>query len=194
MSKRKSKTPQKEPKPKLKTMNEISAAEAVKLFHAAMVLNDSVVDLYMPIPEGFPKDIAAKDFMDSLAVYRQWWSDREVCADGATGISYGYDEQIDEVARAAASLPKETLEESLAQLSPPQRKVFDRIVDGRHPRFKDLETDETLISDRTGKKMGKGTIKKHVVDLCKIFDVPNRKRLFTKVKSLLPPESTTRHP
>jgi len=180
---------------KLRTMNEVSAAEAVELFHAAMSLDDGDPgSLYAPIPEGFPKDIAAKDFMDSLALYRQWWSDGEASAAGAMGIPYGYDEKIDEVANIAASMSEKSLEELVSQLSPPQRKVFDRIVDGSHPRLKDLVTDKTLISDETGKQMREGTIKVHVSDICEIFDVPNRKALVARIKETLPSKAEKRPP
>jgi len=65
-----------ETKPKLKTMNDISAAEAQRLFHKAMVFDDGLPHLlYMPVENGFPKDIAARDFMECLDKYRKMWSD-----------------------------------------------------------------------------------------------------------------------
>ncbi len=54
-------------KKKLKTMNEISAAEAKKLFHAAMCFDDwaEPFDRFQVKPGGFPKNIAAKRFYPS---------------------------------------------------------------------------------------------------------------------------------
>jgi hypothetical protein len=85
--------------------------------------------------------------------------------------------------------PEGNLEELVAQLSPPQRKVFDRIVDGSHPRLKDFVNDKTLISDETGQQMAEGTIRIHVSEVLKIFGVPKRKILFMKIKPLLPPNT-----
>jgi|SRR5271168_5243232 len=62
MSKRKQGAPKSEPKPKLRTMNEISAAEAVELFLK--------IDLFKIKPENFPQDIAAWDFFEC---YERSW-------------------------------------------------------------------------------------------------------------------------
>ena len=109
----------------------------------------------IPNPQGFPKDIAAKDFMEGLKLWRQMWLESYEFSMGRARLINplyeDYDEQIGEVANIAANIPETNLEELVAQLSPPQRKVFDRIVGGSHPRLKDLVNDETLISDRTGK-------------------------------------------
>jgi hypothetical protein len=173
----------------------------VKLFDAAMGL-DLEHDHYnsacmIPNPQGFPKDIAAKDFMEGLKLWRQMWLESYEFSMGRARLINplyeDYDEQIGEVANIAANIPETNLEELVAQLSPPQRKVFDRIVGGSHPRLKDLVNDETLISDRTGKKMAEGTIRSHVSAICEIFDASSRKALFAKFKPLLPPKAKQRH-
>jgi hypothetical protein len=87
------------------------------------------------------------------------------------------------VANIAANIPEKSLEELVTKLGPPQRKVFDRIVDGSHPRLKDFVTDTTLISDETGKQMAEGTIRFHVSTICNLFGVPTRKALFDRVKA-----------
>ena len=165
-------------------MNEISAAEAVKLFHAAIRLGYEYTDDFgIVIPEGFPKDIAAKDFLEQLALYRQMWLE-----DLGSDRSIPYDEQIDEVANIAASIPEKDLEELLNQLTPTQRKVFDMMVDGSHPQVKDFINDKTLVSKK-GEQMAEGTIKIHLSAICKKFGVLSRKALITKVKPLLPPKA-----
>ena len=183
-------------------MNDISAAEAVKLFDAAMGV-DLEHDVYgiawiCPNPQGFPKDIAAKDFMEGLKLYRQMWLEsmeyslaRHRLFDP---LYEDYDEQIGEVANIAANIPEQNLEELLTQLSPPERKVFDRIVDGAHPQLKNFINDKTLISDETDEQMAAGTIKYHVSKILGIFDVSGRKALFAKVKPLLPPKAKKRPP
>ncbi len=183
-------------KKKLKTMNEISADEAVKLFKAALrdVDWDRDPEVYFedglpvcPDPRRFPKDIAAKDFLESLVLYRQMCIDVEERANDIFAREH-YDEQIDEVANIAANIPEKDLEELLNQLTPTQRKVFDLMVDGSHPQLKDFMNDKALISKK-GEQMAEGTIKTHVSAICKIFGVPNRKALAAKVKPLLPPKA-----
>lgn len=62
---------------KLKTMNEISAAEAAKLFHAArnFACDGYPGDNYCLWPEYFPKDIEARDFLQCLDLYSRMYSD-----------------------------------------------------------------------------------------------------------------------
>jgi hypothetical protein len=155
---------------KLKSMNEISAREAVKLFRAALVLDAK--GQYRLILEACPQDITIKALEEIITLCLRMESN-----------------QRDKQADLAVDVPNKSLEELMVQLSPPQRKVFDRIVDGSHPRLKDLDDDETLISDETGKKMAEGTIKAHVSAICWIFSVPNRKALVAKVKQLLSPKA-----
>ena len=105
------------PKAKLRIMNEISAAEAVKLFHAAMVLEyDATVDLYCVNPEGFPKDIAAKDFMESLMLYRQMWMDG---IDSGPNPYFAFEERMAEEVENAAKVSDEDLEALRRNLTGP---------------------------------------------------------------------------
>ena len=66
---------------KLKTMNEISAAEAAKLFHAArnFACDGYPGDNYCLWPEYFPKDIEARDFLQCLDLYSRMYSDGSGC-------------------------------------------------------------------------------------------------------------------
>lgn len=143
VSKRRQKAPTTAPKTKLKTMNDISAAAAVKLFHAAMLFDyECPEESGTVIPEGFPQDITAKDFMDSLAVYRQWWvgsnydSGVDLVPDsyyiGADGIPV-YDEGPKQPNKDATAIS----EEDLSKLSPEERKIVDLIIENPGIRRKE---------------------------------------------------------
>ena len=97
----------------LKTMNEISAAEAVKLFHASMHFDDPI-DLYAPTPKGFPGDMAARDFLECLKLYEEMW------AIGQYDESQDLDDQMVKQTQAAANVSAQDLE----KLTPSEKKVF----------------------------------------------------------------------
>ena len=113
MSKLRQKARKLEPKNKLKTMNEISAAEAVKLFHACMHFDDPG-DMYAPIPEGFPGDIAARDFLECLKSYQEMW------AFGQVDDYLDFEDQMVEQTQVAADVSEQDLEE----LTPREKEVF----------------------------------------------------------------------
>lgn len=100
MSKRRQKA-----KPKLKTLNEISAAEAVKLFDG----------------EGFPKNVAAKDYFEAALLYRRL---RSLDGHFKTGQ------------RAEITLTEKDLDELFFR-APQQRKIVD-IIRRNKPRTMSL--------------------------------------------------------
>jgi hypothetical protein len=67
----------KDQKTKLKTMNDISAADAAKLFHMARNLHcdGAPMDDYCLYPDYFPRDIAARDFLQCLGLYSRMFSE-----------------------------------------------------------------------------------------------------------------------
>ena len=176
-------------------LDDHEAEETQKKIHAAIISANGVLEhtytAYMN-PPGFPRDIAARDFLECLKLYwemskEMWREAREIIL---SELGEPSDEQIGEVAKVAGSIPEKDLEELLNQLTPTQRKVFDLMVDGSHPQLKDFMNDKALISKK-GEQMAEGTIKTHVSAICKIFGVPNRKALAAKVKPLLPPKAKT---
>jgi hypothetical protein len=138
-----------EPKPKLKTMNDISAAEAAKLFHAARNFNcdGDPMDDYRLRPEGFPKDIAARDFLECLDLYSKMWAHWAESHTEVSGEGF-YDSQRGELADVAADITAE----ELAKLGAAERKVFDVFAE-----------DSNLSNKEIGKKLGisESTVKSH---------------------------------
>ena len=109
-------------KTKLKTANEISAAEAVKSFHAAWVLD--ATGQYCLIPESFPQDIGAKNFMESLTLYRRLRS-----------------KQRAEPAEISQTLTVKDLDE-LFPRAPRQRKIVDVIWRNKN---REMSLDEIAL-------------------------------------------------
>lgn len=122
-------------KPKLKMMNEPSAAEGVKRIHAAVVLYPT--GQYRLIPERFPRDIPIKYFLEILTSYLRLWS-----------------EQRPEPPEVAATITENELEK--ADLSPRERGVFD--VFRNNPGFSNQQLGELL-------SIGEETFRKHMTHI-----------------------------
>ena len=118
---------------KLKMMNEISAAEAVKLFEAAVNFpgspnwydGDPESD-YKPNTGGFPDGICARDFMECLRLYMGF----HIPMENETGDSY-----IPEVTK---QIIKQITDEELRQLSPHQRKIVELLRVNPNQQVKEL--------------------------------------------------------
>jgi DNA-binding CsgD family transcriptional regulator len=163
------------PKAKLKTMNEVSAAEAVKLFHACMVLDDGdPMSLYAPIPENFPEDIAAKDFLEQLRIYRDMWSEGEHSASG--GFDFLSDAQREELVEVAKTLPEKDLE----TLGRQKRRIVELFRENPDIQNKEIAARLAPMSTKT--------VEKHVSALLKKFKVKNRMELADRLPQL-PPKS-----
>jgi len=153
-------------KKKLKTMKEISAAEAVKLFHAAMDFHGFMPGLYRPKPECFPKDISANDFMEGLKLYRDMCRD---AADRALTLldrdfemqraEKVYAERRAELVNTAAGVPKQELE----RFTPKELEVFNLLKEG----LQDKEIASKL-------KKGVGTVKVQVSSVLRKLGVDTR--------------------
>jgi DNA-directed RNA polymerase specialized sigma24 family protein len=143
VSKRRQNAPKTEPKTKMKTMNEISAAEAAKLFIACCrdlapdFFRDDPYQVNWTDPKAFPKDIVAGEFLDYLKLYS------ELCGYGFQSEQHNpvspNDEQRDKLADVAADITGE----DLAKLSAAERKVFDVFAE-----------DSTLSNKEIGKMLG----------------------------------------
>jgi len=143
--------PKTEPPTKLKTMNEISAAEAVKLFEASMNFpggehwGDPEED-YLPITKGFPLDVAARDFLDCLKLYREWYMDSE--SYGPVWSPEVFEEQKAGLIKVVTEHP-----EILVQLTAKERAVIVALDENN-----ELTREE--VADKLGMKLG--TLKKHM--------------------------------
>jgi DNA-binding CsgD family transcriptional regulator len=145
---------------KLRTMNDISAAAAVQLFHACMVLDDcDPMSLYAPIPEAFPTDIAARDFLECLNLYREMWSEGEASAAGVFGLTDTQREELVDVARTY------TDEELKKVLTPRLLEVLNLLKE-------DLGRGNQEISSALG--ISVKTVKVHLTEMFKRLKVRNR--------------------
>ena len=156
-------------------MNEISAAEAVKLFDAAMgikVKHDPYNIAWLcPNPSGFPKDIAAKDFMESLKLYREMWLESIEFSAARQRVFAGlyagdYDEQRSQLANAAIS------KQDVAKLTPKELEVFNLLKE-------DLGDKEIAIK----LNKGVGTIKAQVSSVLRKLGFKSRTQASTKVRT-----------
>lgn len=185
--KRRQKAPKREPKPKLKTMNDISAAEAVKLFHAAMALDDEPTSLYAPIPKGFPKDIAAKDFIEQLLIYRDMWSEGEKSAAGALYAAFSpYEMSADEIvamARAPIARKDSRVEKALKKVTPKERELLELIHRKPWLLVKQLGGE---LKTWKGTVKRDGAIKAQLSSLFKQFKVHKRAELIAKTRPFFP--------
>ena len=149
---------------KLKTMNDISAARAVKLFHAAMVLDDGdPTSLYSPIPKGFPDDIAARDFLECLRLYSEMWREGEA---SAPNDFLFYEQQKAELLNAVA-------ENTDVKVTPKEQQLIHALID--NPDLDREEIAEKLEIDLS-------TYKTHFQNLCKKYKVNSRAGLVGKVR------------
>jgi DNA-binding CsgD family transcriptional regulator len=175
-SKRRPKAPKREPRSKLKTMNEISAADAVKLFHACMVLDNSdPTRLYEPIPKGFPKDMVAGEFLEHLRLYKQMWADGQ---ESRAGMYAGfYDDQRAALADIADRIP----EEELKVLSDAERKVFDVFRNNRG--ISNKEIGEIL-------NISEETVKDHISSICNKLGIREGRGRRRELAAKYPPNKT----
>jgi DNA-binding CsgD family transcriptional regulator len=168
-------------KKKLKTMNEISAAEAVILFHAAMSFDSfEEGDVFQPNPRGFPKDIAAKDFMESLVSYRDMW---RVCyeEEAADSTPFYYDMSANEIAtlEGAPIVEKDLqVEEALKKVPAKERALLELIH--RQPELLVKQIADML-------KKSEGAVKVQLQSLFRRFEVHRRAELIAKTRPFFPP-------
>jgi len=162
-------------KKKLKTMNEISAAEAVKLFDAAMGLalkhDPYNIGWLIPNPPGFPKDIAAKDFLEALQLYRQMWLESIEFSTARYRLLSGsvLDDEDYDAERAALATAVNIPENHLKKLSPTEKVVLSLMREG----LPDKE-----IASKRGRSYG--TIKKQVSAVIRKLKVENRTEAVVK--------------
>lgn len=185
-SKPRQKAPKTDPKPKLKTMNEISAAEAAKLFHAARNFDCDGYpgDDYCLNPENFPHDIAARDFLQCLELYSKMVSEgSEYPFASKTPSITSYtvehrhmsDAQRDDLVKVSQSLSEKDLERLLKRTP----KVLEAVnVLRENPDFQDKEI---------GAKLGRSykTIRAQLSTAYRILRVADRIELLEK----LPPKT-----
>lgn len=174
---------------KLKTMNEISAAEAVKLFQAAVSIRPPTTDHsfeayskayrlnerpYSLHLEAFPKDMAARDFIESLNLFLQVVFQIEAnpgnlgfadLVDNASDQVNLYSEERAELTDVAADIPERTLE----KLTQKERAVFDLLKKG----LSDKEISHEL-------KRSIHTIKAQLRSVYKKLDVHSRTEALAK--------------
>jgi DNA-binding CsgD family transcriptional regulator len=104
---------------RLRTMNDISALEAVQLFHSVMQFDGGDPGDYSfrrggEYPKSwpnFPDDIVYKDFMDGLMRYRQLKMEAEANWYPGSGVTYEpiSGEQREELVKAVSEMPYEEL-------------------------------------------------------------------------------------
>jgi DNA-binding CsgD family transcriptional regulator len=130
MKKSKKREPKQE---KLKTMNEISAAEAVKLFEAAVNFpgspnwydGDPESD-YKPIDGGFPTGICARDFLECLRLYM------------GLHIPMDYETTDPNITEVARKIIEQITDGELRQLSPQQRKIVELLRINPNQQIKEI--------------------------------------------------------
>jgi DNA-binding CsgD family transcriptional regulator len=154
-----SKRRQKASKARLKTMDQISAAEAGKLFHAAWGL-DATGQYYLR-PEHFPENIAAAGFFKVLMPYCGLL--REQRAEGA-------------------DIPQPLTEKDLDTLffrAPQQRKIVEVI---RQNKDREMSLDDIAVA------LGRGNRSTKTVQnlLTKIYEKTKSKNLTELARNLLP--------
>jgi len=164
------------PKKKLRTMNEISAADAAQLFRAARDFDShDPLSEYCPRPDYFPKDIAARDFLQCLELYSKMESEGSeypFASKTPSTTSYTVEHrQISDAERKAYSaIPEKVLEGSLTRM---QRQVCDLLV-RRNLSYKQIAT-ELAISE--------STVHKHISDIYEEYKVKNFRELIAKLSS-----------
>lgn len=180
---------------KLRSMTEISAAEAVKLFHAAMCLDpDDPISLYAPIPEGFPDDVQAKDFLDYLKIYRDMVSEGEASGAAAYGPAHLDDfgtqlAHLREMENDADEQPalKEEWKKRLGTLTEMESIVYEVFISRRNEPLKALCDDKRIIdASRNRKKLAYKTIKQHLTTICLKLGVSDKKELAVKAHTQRP--------
>jgi DNA-binding CsgD family transcriptional regulator len=153
-------------KKKLKTMNEISAAEAVKLFQAAMVLDDYNEPgfVFEVKPSGFPDNIAARDFFESLNFYKEMWRE---------GRQADWDAQwaaIDGLRKSVFQTIEQPDPDGLFDtLSPAQKRVYTACKDNPNLSNKEIAAQLNLSPK---------TLQVHLESICATFNVRKRRELF----------------
>lgn len=154
---------------KLKTMNEISAAEAVRLFHSVMEFGWGIPEeQYSFIPDAkFPEDIAYKDFMDELMRYRAVYMGDMSYAPGNF-----FEEERAELANVAANIPDDELE----TLTPMEKEALLALRD-----------NPSLTVDELAEKLGKGlsTVKTHLRNVYRKLGVSGKTETIAKASGLL---------
>ena len=170
-----SKPKRKSQKTKLKTMEEISAADAQKLFHDARDSGDHMLTC--------PKHMQARSFFETGILYEEFMARGVINCE----VRSGNDEmrsqrecspKMEESAKATGMFTntKNLSAKDLDELPPAQRKIVDLIRE--NPRILDKE-----IATKLGRKTK--TISNELLTLRKKLGAKNRKEL----AAMLPPPS-----
>jgi DNA-binding CsgD family transcriptional regulator len=171
---------------KLKTMDEISAAEAVELFEH-VVDYDEDLGVYRAQYSRFPKDLTAKGFFECFRIYRQvtYEGAGAVLRARATeeklrGKAYreAWEQVRDELEQIFEEDEKNEMlarpDEELAKLTPAQRKVVDCIRE--NPTL-----DREDLADKLSIKLS--TYKAHFSAICKALQISRRAELIAKFQT-----------
>jgi len=180
-------TPTMGPNQKLKTMNEISAADAAKLFHAARDLDDyDPLEPYGLRPEYFPHDIGARDFLQCLELYSKMVSEGSqypFASQTPSTTSYTVehrhisDEQRAALAEIASTISDADLDKRLPAGSR-EREVFDVLRE--NPGNSNKEIGEKL-------GIGESTVKTYLLRIYETLQLEGGRR---EVWAKYPPRKT----
>ena len=165
-------------------MNEISATDAVGLFHATMDRDAPRVfgrpyhdeDLWLPTKlhiasTDFPEDIAARDFLESLKLYREMYDDGIITRYAPRKLRWveEWESPLSEDLVEGVA----TLDESAIQKLPPKlRLIVELILENRN-----------ICAKEIAKKLGRApkTISNQLGDLYRRVGARNRSELNAKI-------------
>jgi DNA-binding CsgD family transcriptional regulator len=159
-------------KKKLKTMNEISAAEAVKLFRNAMIFEsfNEGGDEFQVKPSGFPNNVAARDFLETLSIFKEMWRD---------GMQSQWDMQWaflaqsrTDLVEASKKLTNNDVKRRYDSLTATQRRVYDALTSSGSGNLSNEQIADRLY-------MAPKTLQSHIAVVLSTFGAKNRRELAT---------------
>jgi DNA-binding CsgD family transcriptional regulator len=172
-----SKPRQKASRTKLKTMNQISAEEARRLCHAVIHRGDHAL--------AFPKDIAAKDFLEWLKLYSEMLSrgviDKRSPALSLDDFEPGSARAKRDVSEDSKNLTEKDLDELFCR-APQQRKIVDVI---RRNKDRKMSLDEIAV-ELGGVNRPTKTVQNHLTIIFKKTKSKNLRELAHKLPPLPP--------
>jgi DNA-binding CsgD family transcriptional regulator len=144
--------PEKKSQMKLKSMNEVSAAEAVRIFNHLEYGGPPLE--YLKADE-FPKDISARDFFETFMLYKELLYGKDIAEVYHYGPSFST-EQMEEMRSATP--------EQLSKLTPEERKLYDLVIS-------EPDLHIWVLANELGKSMS--TVKTQKKSLCDKLRIRN---------------------
>jgi hypothetical protein len=167
-------------------MNEVSAVEAVWLFHEA---RSHMIGGNMGISDfgGFATDVAARDFFECMEVFRR------ISAQFEYPEPDPFDEEQQEAARIITNVPEKDWEEFLSQFTPRQKEIVELLRKEPHLLIKHIGDRFTVKKpDGTSGPMSLGAVKGPLEKIYRLLAIHSKPALVAKIKEALPSKADKR--